>query len=139
MSNQALDTVLRSVRPALRAEPTFENEREQLVYDLLGEVNDHVQLDLNPTATPAEVARVKQLVKLALPRVDSRTPILPVVESVRPALQNTPTTEKEREQFVYDLLREVYDYGKFDENGPNADTAERTRLAAVINAALPKL
>ena len=60
-----------------------------------------------------------------------------VIRSVRPALNAQPTTEAERSRFLYDLVREVYDHTKFDLHDPTDDTAERTRLADVLDAALP--
>lgn len=62
-----------------------------------------------------------------------------VIASVRPALNAEPTTEAERAQFLYDLVREVYDHTKFDLHGPTEDTDERTRLAGVLDAALPPI
>lgn len=61
-----------------------------------------------------------------------------VIASVRPALNAHPTTEAERAQFLYDLVREVYDHTKFDVHAPTDDTNERTRIADVLDAALPQ-
>ncbi|MFZ2624602.1 MAG: hypothetical protein WAX29_05100 [Propionibacterium sp.] len=60
-----------------------------------------------------------------------------VIASVRPALKAQPTTEAERAQFVYDLVHEVYDHVKFDVHDPEEDTPERTRLAGVLDKAIP--
>lgn len=60
-----------------------------------------------------------------------------VIASVRPALNSAPTTEEERAQFVYDLVREVYDHVKFDLHAPTEDTDERAQLGNVLDAALP--
>lgn len=62
-----------------------------------------------------------------------------LVKTMRPTLQAERPTEAERAQFVYDLVREVYDYVKFDVAGPGADTDERTYLGAIVDAALPPL
>lgn len=62
-----------------------------------------------------------------------------VIASVRPALNAQPTTEAERAQFLYNLVREVYDHVKFDLHGPTEDTEERTRFGSVVDAALPPL
>lgn len=62
-----------------------------------------------------------------------------VVRSVRPALRSATTTEEEREQFVYDLVREVYDFVKLEVHGPDVDADERMRIGAVANAALPRV
>jgi len=61
-----------------------------------------------------------------------------VIASVRPALNAQPTTEAERSRFLYDLVREVYDHTKFDLHDPTDDTDERSRIADVVNAALPQ-
>ena len=60
-----------------------------------------------------------------------------VIASVRPALNAQPTTEAERAQFLYDLVREVYDHTKFGLHDPADDTDERARLAHVLDTALP--
>ncbi|MGO2520131.1 MAG: hypothetical protein ACTH8F_08415 [Microbacterium sp.] len=60
-----------------------------------------------------------------------------VIASVRPALNNTETTEDERAQFAYDLLREVYDHVKFDVHRPLEDSDERVRIGEIVNVALP--
>ena len=60
-----------------------------------------------------------------------------VVASVRPALQAAETTDEDRAQFAYDLVREVYEHVKFDVYGPDVDAAERNRLGDVLDAALP--
>lgn len=62
-----------------------------------------------------------------------------VIRSVRPALQSVETTDQERAQFLYDLVREVYDHVKFDVYGPTDDTPERAWVGDVVNAALPPL
>lgn len=61
-----------------------------------------------------------------------------VIASVRPALNAEPTTEAERAQFLYDLVREVYEHTKFDLHNSTEDTDERTRIADVVDAALPR-
>lgn len=60
-----------------------------------------------------------------------------VIRSVRPALQSVETTEKERAEFLYDLVREVYEHVKFDVYGPTVDAPERNRIGDVFGAALP--
>ncbi|MGO2933167.1 hypothetical protein [Microbacterium sp.] len=60
-----------------------------------------------------------------------------VIRSVRPALQSVETTEEDRAQFLYDLVREVYDYVKFDVHGHTVDAPERAWIADVVGAALP--
>lgn len=60
-----------------------------------------------------------------------------VVKSVRPALQSGETTEQERAAFLYDLTREVYAHVKEDVHHHSEDTPERTRVGAVVDAALP--
>lgn len=67
----------------------------------------------------------------------TRTQLADIVASVRPALNAQLTTEADRAQFVYDLVREVYDHAKFDVHGPTEDAAERSRLGDVLDAALP--
>ncbi|WP_431030844.1 hypothetical protein [Plantibacter sp. RU18] len=62
-----------------------------------------------------------------------------LIKSVRPALRDAQPNEAERSQFIYDLVREVYDYAKFDVSGPGADTDERAYLGGVVDAALPPL
>ncbi|MGO1737247.1 MAG: hypothetical protein ACTHZ9_13140 [Leucobacter sp.] len=68
---------------------------------------------------------------------DQNPRLAAALASIRPALNAQPTTEAERAQFLYDLTREVYDHVKFDLHMPTADTAERTRVGDVVNAALP--
>lgn len=60
-----------------------------------------------------------------------------VVRSVRTALEAAETSERERAQFLYDLVREVYDHVKFDVGFPAAMSVERERLGAITDAALP--
>lgn len=60
-----------------------------------------------------------------------------LIKSVRHTLNSVETTEAERAEFLYDLVREVYEYIKFDVYGPDADTKERARIAEVLDAALP--
>lgn len=62
-----------------------------------------------------------------------------VIRSVRPALQSIETTEQERAQFLYDLVREVHDHVKFDIHRPTDDTPERAWVGSVADAALPPL
>jgi hypothetical protein len=61
-----------------------------------------------------------------------------VIRSVRPALAAAEATEDQREQFLYDLAREVYDYVKFDVYGPDIDAPELRRFALLVDAALPR-
>lgn len=60
-----------------------------------------------------------------------------IVRSIRPALQRANLTEEQRARFVYDLVHEVYDHVKFDVHGPTVDASERTRIAKVLDVALP--
>ena len=60
-----------------------------------------------------------------------------LIELVRPTPQAVATTDAERAEFLYDLVREVYEHVKFDVYGPDADTEERTRIGQVLDAALP--
>jgi len=60
-----------------------------------------------------------------------------LVASIRPTLQETPTTPAQRAQLVYDLVREVYDHVKFDVHGATVDAAERNRIGDVLHHALP--
>lgn len=60
-----------------------------------------------------------------------------LVRQIRPALQRTNLTEDQREQLIYDLVREVYDYVKFDVDGPDADTPERARIGRQLDDLLP--
>lgn len=69
---------------------------------------------------------------------DQNPHLAAALASIRPALNAQPTTEAERAQFLYDLVREVYDHVKFDLHAPSADTAERAQVGDVINAALPR-
>lgn len=67
----------------------------------------------------------------------TNTHLTDVVAAVRPALQAAPTTPAERAQLAYDLLRELYEHVKFDVDGPDVDSEERSRLGEILNAALP--
>lgn len=66
-----------------------------------------------------------------------RPELTAVTRSVRSALQSVETTEEERAQFLYDLVREVYDHVKFDVHGPTVDASERAWIGSVVDAALP--
>lgn len=67
----------------------------------------------------------------------SATDLEAIIRSIRPALQQANLNEEERAQFVYDLVREVYEFVKFDVYGPTVDADERSRLGEVLDAALP--
>jgi hypothetical protein len=135
MSNDQLDAVVRSIRPTLEDEGTYETERAQLLLALLEQVNDHVQNDLTSPASAAEVTWLNNLMKAAKPAVTGRLPIRAVVAQVRPALQSAPTTEAERRKYVYDLLRAVYTHVRDDVHFSTEDTPERTRIGKVVDMA----
>ena len=61
-----------------------------------------------------------------------------LIRSVRPTLRAAATSERERAEFAYALVREVYDYVVHDLDAPWEDTPERARLGKIVNAALPR-
>lgn len=65
-----LTALIRSVRPALKAQPTTEAERAKFVYDLVREVYDHAKFDLHaPTEDTEERARLADVLNAALPPI----------------------------------------------------------------------
>lgn len=62
-----------------------------------------------------------------------------VLDSVRPALNSAPLTEKERALFLYDLVGQVYEHVKYDVCGPDVDAPEREHIGSVRAAALQGL
>ncbi len=63
-----LNAVIRSVRPALNAQPTTEAERSRFLYDLVREVYDHVKFDLHDSTDDTdERARLAGVLDAALP------------------------------------------------------------------------
>lgn len=62
-----------------------------------------------------------------------------LVGSVRQELNKAQPSQAERAKFVYDLVREVYDYAKYDVPGGQGDTSEREYLGKIVDAALPPL
>lgn len=62
-----------------------------------------------------------------------------VIRSVRPALNDAQATAQERADFLYELVREVYNHVKFDVHDPTDDTDERMQIGDVLNAALPPI
>jgi len=67
--NSHLTSVITSVRPALKAQPTTEAEQAQFLYDLVHEVYDHAKIDLHgPTDDTDERSRIGKVADAALPR-----------------------------------------------------------------------
>jgi hypothetical protein len=62
-----------------------------------------------------------------------------VLDSIRPVLAAADATEEQREQFLYDLVREVYDYVKFDVYGPDDNSPERDRIGSIVGVAMPRI
>lgn len=62
-----------------------------------------------------------------------------VIRSVRPALNGAELNERDRAQFLYELVREVYDHVKHDVHGSATDASERNRIGAVLDKALPPI
>ncbi|MGK9146056.1 hypothetical protein KXS11_00300 [Plantibacter flavus] len=63
---------------------------------------------------------------------DSHPKLDALVNTTWPTMKAERPTEAERAQFVYDLLREVLDYVKYDLHGPDSDNPERDRLGRAV-------
>lgn len=68
MTNTEIESVIRSVRPALRAGNLSERDRAAFLYNLIREVHSHVKFDVNDsdTMTP-ERDRIGKIADLANP------------------------------------------------------------------------
>lgn len=70
MTDAEIKGIVRSIRPALQRANLTEEERTQLVYDLVHEVYDYVKFDVyGPTVDAPERTRIGEVLNAALPPV----------------------------------------------------------------------
>jgi hypothetical protein len=70
MTDVEIEAIVRSIRPALQRANLDEQQRAQLVYDLVREVYDHVKFDIyGPTVDAPERSRLGDILDAALPSV----------------------------------------------------------------------
>lgn len=70
MTDAEIKGIVRSIRPALQRANLTEEQRAQLVYDLVHEVYDHVKFDVHgPTVDAPERNRIGEILNAALPPV----------------------------------------------------------------------
>ena len=70
MTDADIKGIVRSIRPALQRANLTEEERAQLVYDLVHEVYDYVRFDVyGPTVDAPERDRLGEVLNVALPPV----------------------------------------------------------------------
>ncbi|WP_282848701.1 hypothetical protein [Microbacterium oxydans] len=70
MTDAEIKGIVRSIRPALQRANLTEEQRAQLVYDLVHEVYDHVKFDVyGPMVDAPERNRIGEVLNVALPPV----------------------------------------------------------------------
>ncbi len=68
MTDAEIKAIVRSIRPALQRANLDEEQRAQLVYDLVREVYEHVKFDVyGPTVDAPERGRIGEVLNVALP------------------------------------------------------------------------
>lgn len=70
MTDAEIKGIVRSIRPALQRANLTDEQRAQLVYDLVDEVYDHVKFDVYGASVDApERTRIGEVLDAALPPV----------------------------------------------------------------------